>query len=52
MRGVPCRLFAAIVCIAEVTETCVRLNEHVEDGSGSGAERVASLNSVEDTTTN
>jgi type IV pilus assembly protein PilP len=38
--------------IAEVTDTFVKLNEHVEDGSGLWTERVASLNLIEDTTTN
>ena len=38
--------------IAEVTDTLVKLNEHVDDGSGLWTERVASLNLIEDTTTN
>jgi type IV pilus assembly protein PilP len=37
--------------IAEITETFVRLNEHVEDG-GQWTERVASLNLVDDNVTN
>jgi type IV pilus assembly protein PilP len=37
--------------IAEITETFVRLNEHVEEGT-QWTERVASLNLVDDMTAN
>lgn len=37
--------------VAEITDTFVKLNEHVEDG-GLWTPRVASLNLLEDTTTN
>ena len=38
--------------IAEVTDTLVKLSEHVDDGSGLWTERGASLNLIEDTTSN
>jgi type IV pilus assembly protein PilP len=38
--------------VAEVSETSLTLNEHIEDGSGLWTERVASLNLIEATSTN
>ena len=38
--------------VAEITESALTLNEHVEDGTGLWTERVATLNLLEDAKTN